>query len=68
MYGCCLCLCVQQLHTHTHVFMHKRTHTHMHTNTCTHTLQGGGWDFEAGCLTEPEPMELIVPMPILLFK
>jgi len=31
-------------------------------------LEGGGWDFEAGCLTEPEPMELIVPMPIILFK
>ncbi|KAF5831208.1 dynein-1-beta heavy chain, flagellar inner arm I1 complex [Dunaliella salina] len=31
-------------------------------------VYGGGWDFEAGCLTEPEPMELIVPMPIILFK
>jgi dynein heavy chain len=31
-------------------------------------LEGGGWDFENGCLTEPEPMELIVSMPILHFK
>ena len=31
-------------------------------------LEGAGWDFENGCLCEPEPMELIVPMPIMLFK
>ncbi|WIA13292.1 hypothetical protein OEZ85_006876 [Tetradesmus obliquus] len=31
-------------------------------------LEGGGWDFEAGCLCEPQPMELIVPMPIIHFK
>jgi dynein heavy chain len=31
-------------------------------------LEGAGWDYEAGCLTEPQPMELIVPMPIILFK
>lgn len=31
-------------------------------------LEGAGWDFENGCLCEPEPMELIVPMPILLFR
>lgn len=31
-------------------------------------LEGGGWDFANGCLCEPEPMELIVPMPILHFK
>lgn len=31
-------------------------------------LEGAGWDFENGCLCEPEPMELIVPMPIILFK
>jgi len=31
-------------------------------------LEGGGWDFESGCLTEPEPMELIVPMPIIHFR
>jgi len=31
-------------------------------------LEGGGWDFENGCLCEPEPMELIVPMPIVHFK
>ncbi len=31
-------------------------------------LEGAGWDYEGGCLTEPQPMELIVPMPILLFK
>lgn len=31
-------------------------------------LEGAGWDFENGCLTEPDPMELIVPMPIIHFK
>jgi dynein heavy chain len=31
-------------------------------------LEGAGWDPEAGCLVEPEPMELIVPMPIMHFK
>eukprot|EP00854_Cymbomonas_tetramitiformis_P005380 gene5380-6528_t len=31
-------------------------------------LEGAGWDFENGCLMEPEPMELIVPMPIIHFK
>ena len=31
-------------------------------------LEGAGWDFENGCLMEPEPMELIVPMPIVLFR
>eukprot|EP00798_Chlamydomonas_sp_ICE-L_P021926 gene21926-28972_t len=31
-------------------------------------LEGAGWDFENGCLCEPEPMELIVPMPLMLFK
>ncbi|GIM07381.1 hypothetical protein Vretimale_11536 [Volvox reticuliferus] len=31
-------------------------------------LEGAGWDFENGCLCEPNPMELIVPMPILLFR
>ena len=31
-------------------------------------LEGAGWDYENGCLCEPEPMELIVPMPIVLFK
>ena len=31
-------------------------------------LEGAGWDFENGCLVEPEPMELIVPMPIIHFK
>ena len=31
-------------------------------------LEGAGWDFENGCLTEPEPMELVVHMPIMLFK
>ncbi|KAG1668463.1 hypothetical protein FOA52_005236 [Chlamydomonas sp. UWO 241] len=31
-------------------------------------LEGAGWDFENSCLCEPEPMELIVPMPILHFK
>ncbi len=31
-------------------------------------LEGAGWDFEAGCLCEPQPMELIVNMPIVYFK
>ena len=31
-------------------------------------LEGAGWDFENGCLMEPDPMELIVPMPIIHFK
>ena len=31
-------------------------------------LEGAGWDFDNGCLTEPEPQELIVSMPILHFK
>ena len=31
-------------------------------------LEGAGWDFENSCLTEPNPMELIVPMPIIHFK
>ena len=31
-------------------------------------LEGAGWDFENGCLTDPEPMELIVSMPIVHFK
>ncbi|EFJ08553.1 hypothetical protein SELMODRAFT_185288 [Selaginella moellendorffii] len=31
-------------------------------------LEGAGWDSKNECLTEPKPMELIVPMPIILFK
>lgn len=31
-------------------------------------VAGAGWDFEAGSLREPNPMELIVPMPVLHFK
>ena len=31
-------------------------------------LEGAGWDFENGCLTDPDPMELIVSMPIIHFK
>lgn len=31
-------------------------------------LEGAGWDYEQECLTEPRPMELIVPMPIIMFK
>jgi len=31
-------------------------------------LEGAGWDFENGCLCEPDPMELIVTMPIIHFK
>lgn len=29
---------------------------------------GAGWDFEGSSLCEPQPMELIVPMPIIHFK
>jgi len=31
-------------------------------------LEGAGWDFENNCLCEPDPMELIVSMPIIHFK
>jgi len=31
-------------------------------------LEGAGWDFENACLMEPEPQELIVPIPIIHFK
>ncbi|CAD7700814.1 unnamed protein product [Ostreobium quekettii] len=31
-------------------------------------LEGAGWDAENGCLCEPQPMELVVPMPIVLFR
>ncbi|GMH41208.1 hypothetical protein BSKO_09118 [Bryopsis sp. KO-2023] len=31
-------------------------------------LEGAGWDSENGCLCEPQPMELYVPMPIVLFR
>ncbi|CAK9199554.1 unnamed protein product [Sphagnum troendelagicum] len=31
-------------------------------------LEGAGWDPVNDCLTEPKAMELIVPMPIILFK
>jgi len=31
-------------------------------------LEGAGWDMEASCLVEPEPMELIVGMPMVHFK
>ena len=31
-------------------------------------LEGAGWDFEVGCLTEPDPMQLIVPMPLMHFR
>ncbi|BFI30788.1 dynein axonemal heavy chain [Marchantia polymorpha subsp. ruderalis] len=31
-------------------------------------LEGAGWDKTNDCLTEPKHMELIVPMPIILFK
>ena len=31
-------------------------------------LEGAGWDYENACLTEPEPQELIVSMPIIHFK
>ena len=31
-------------------------------------LEGAGWEAENSCLTEPKPMELVLPMPIFLFK
>lgn len=31
-------------------------------------LEGASWDEEAGCLCEPEVMELYVPMPIIWFR
>eukprot|EP00899_Mesostigma_viride_P014884 jgi/Mesvir1/23397/Mv21091-RA.2 len=31
-------------------------------------LEGAGWDYNNGCLTEPKPMELVIPMPIVHFK
>ncbi|KAI5057584.1 hypothetical protein GOP47_0027599 [Adiantum capillus-veneris] len=31
-------------------------------------LEGAGWDKDNECLKEPQPMELIVPMPIMHFK
>ena len=31
-------------------------------------LEGAGWNRDEGCLCEPEPMQLIVPMPIIHFK
>lgn len=31
-------------------------------------LEGAGWDIENNCLKEPNPMELVVPMPIIHFK
>uniref|UniRef100_A0A7S3G9X5 Dynein heavy chain n=1 Tax=Palpitomonas bilix TaxID=652834 RepID=A0A7S3G9X5_9EUKA len=31
-------------------------------------LEGGAWDYEHGCLVEPQHMELVVPMPIIHFK
>ena len=31
-------------------------------------LEGAGWDVENVCLMEPQPMELVLPMPIILFK
>merc|ERR1711916_59152 len=31
-------------------------------------LEGAGWDLRNGCLTEPRPMELTTPMPIIYFR
>lgn len=31
-------------------------------------LEGAGWDREASCLKEPDPMDLLVPMPIVHFR
>ena len=31
-------------------------------------LEGAAWDHQGGCLCEPRPMELIVPMPLIQFK
>lgn len=31
-------------------------------------LEGGGWDKKMACLIEPQPMQLVVPMPLINFK
>lgn len=31
-------------------------------------LEAAGWDKKAGCLIEAEPMQLVCPMPTILFK
>lgn len=31
-------------------------------------LEAAAWDKKAGCLIEPEPMQLVCPMPTILFK
>jgi dynein heavy chain len=31
-------------------------------------LEGAGWNYDQGCLAEPEPMELVYSMPIIHFK
>lgn len=31
-------------------------------------LEGAGWDKKNACLIEPQPMQLVCPMPIIHFK
>lgn len=31
-------------------------------------LEGAGWDKKAACLIEPQPMQLVCPMPLIHFK
>lgn len=31
-------------------------------------LEGGGWDWKKMSLSEPQPMQLVCPMPLIHFK
>ncbi|XP_063222941.1 dynein axonemal heavy chain 2 isoform X2 [Bacillus rossius redtenbacheri] len=31
-------------------------------------LEAAGWDRQSACLTEPQPMQLLCPMPVVLFR
>lgn len=31
-------------------------------------LEGAGWDRKPACLIEPQPMQLVCPMPLIHFK
>lgn len=31
-------------------------------------LEGAGWDIKKACLVEPQPMQLVCPMPLIHFK
>lgn len=31
-------------------------------------LEGAGWDKKGACLIEPQPMQLVCPMPLIHFK